>query len=599
MNNFSRRISEVPPRVWILLGLVVLTLAIYGQTAWHPFISADDDELVYENSHVRIGLTWENIRWAFSSTSGASFWHPLTWLSHMLDVELFGMNAGGHHLMSAGIHALNAIVLFLVLARMTGFPWRSAFVAGLFAAHPLHVESVAWVAERKDVLSTLFFFLSLWAYTKYAERPGKGRYGLVALCFALSLMSKPMGVTLPFVLLLLDYWPLGRIEGITTADENSAGKCPLVTWKRALLEKVPLLLMSATSAALTLSYEGDSMWATPWDALPIGYRGANAVVSYGLYLWKTVWPVDLAVFYPHPGREIAMWKVGVSGLFLSAATVLAVRFGKRRPYLPVGWFFYLGTLVPVIGLIQVGTQGMADRYSYVPLTGVFLAGVWALADGISKWRFRPIGLVVGATALVALTAVAWDQTRYWKDDVKLYSRGLEVTGKNRMGLNILGAAYDKQGQTREAIDCYLQSLRINSGDATAWTRLAGVYYKTGQIPQAIAGYLEALRAKPGFVVAWNNLGLVYGGLGQHAKAIEMFNEAVRLKPGYAEGWYNLGAAHFNLGQPIQAISDYREAVRLKPDFASAWMNMGAAYEQIGNQRDAEVCYQEARRLNMK
>ncbi len=579
------------------MGLVALTFGIYGQTVWHPFINLDDEVLIYGNPHVRSGLRWENILWAFTSTSGASFWHPLTWLSHMLDVELFGMNAGGHHLMSVGIHALNAMVLFLVLARMTGFPWRSAFVAALFAVHPLHVESVAWAAERKDVLGALFFLLSLWAYTRYVERPGVCRYGWVALCFALSLMSKSMGVTLPFVLLLLDYWPLRRIEGITPVGEDSDGKCPHVTWKRALLEKVPLFLMAAVSVALTLSYEGDSTWVTPWDALPIGYRVANAVVSYALYLWRTVWPVDLAVFYPHPGREIAMWKVGISGLFLSVATVLAVRFGKRRPYLPVGWFYYLGTLVPVIGLVQVGSQAMADRFTYIPLIGIFILIVWGVPEAIGRLRHRNYFLgSLGGAILLALSAAAWLQNGYWRDTIALYSRAQDVTENNWFAMNGLGVVYAELGQTQEAIVFYREALRLKPKVPEILANLGAAYDRIGDSFHALEIYREALRLKPGDPKTRHDIGLVYARLGQFQQAIANFREALRIKPDYPNAWNNMGLSYDRLGQSRQAIEYYREALRLKPDFSNAWYNMGVSYEKLGQSREAASCFQNARQI---
>ncbi len=602
MTGFPRRISEVPPRAWILLGLLALTFGIYGQTAWHPFINLDDESLIYGNPHVQSGLTWENILWAFTSTSGASFWHPLTWLSHMVDVELFGMNAGGHHLMSAGIHALNAMVLFLVLARMTGSTWRSAFVAALFAVHPLHVESVAWAAERKDVLSALFFLLSLWAYTRYAERPGGGRYGLVALCFALSLMSKPMAVTLPFVLLLLDYWPLRRIKGMAPEGSGDIGKSPTVQTSRILWEKIPLLVMAAGSLIMTLGYERGtgSSWLVSLENYSLWVRSANAVVSYGLYLWKTVWPVDLAVFYPHPGREIAMWKVGVSGLFLSVATVLAVRFGKRRPYLPVGWFFFLGTLIPVVGLVQVGSQAMADRYTYIPLIGIFLLTAWAVPEFLLNWRPASRLLWIPGCAVVgALAVTAWGDVGFWQDSVSLHSRAAAVVEWNWLALNNLGALSLKSGRALEAERYLKESVRIRPDYVEAWSNLAMAYNELDYPKLAVEAAKESVKRKPDFAEAWLNMGVAYVKMDHLREAIACYREALRYKPGLVEAWYNLGAVYSFLGQPLEAIPYYRETVRLKPDFANAWMNMGAAYEKIGNQRDADACYQEARRLNTK
>jgi hypothetical protein len=546
MTDFSRRISEVSPRMWILLGLAVLTFAIYGRTAWHPFIDLDDDLLVSGNPRVRSGLTWENLLWAFTSTSGASFWHPLTWLSHMLDVELFGMNAGGHHLVSVFLHAMNAMVLFLVLARMTGFPWRSAFVAALFAVHPLHVESVAWAAERKDVLSTLFFLLSLWAYARYAERPGRGRYGLIALFFALSLMSKPMGVTLPFALLLLDYWPLRRIEGITKTDEDSAGKCPHVTWKRTLLEKIPLLLMSAVSAALTLSHEGDTTWVMSLDALTIGFRISNSLVSYVTYLGKMAWPLNLSIFYPHPAfvhSDIPAWQVVVAALLLGAISFFVLWQGKRRPWLAVGWYWYLGTLIPVIGLVQVGAQAMADRFTYVPLIGIFIMVAWNIPETLGGRRIQRLALAVaGGSVLGVFSVLAWLQVGYWHSDPILFTHALSVTEKNWV----------------------------------AWDKLGILYLRDGQYVDAVARFQESLRIKPDDFYAWNNLGVANLNLGLNSKAIENFRTALSIRPEYAKAHYNLGNALERQGNPDEAIAHFQEALRLNPEYALARQSLEIA-----------------------
>ncbi len=548
-----------------MLGLVALTFGIYGQTAWHPFINLDDDALIYGNPHVRNGLTWENILWAFTATSGASFWHPLTWLSHMLDVELFGMNAGGHHLMSAGIHALNAIVLFLVLARMTGFTWRSAFVAALFAVHPLHVESVAWVAERKDVLGALFFLLSLWAYTRYAERPGGGRYGLVALCFALSLMSKPMGVTLPFVLLLLDYWPLGRIEGMSPGGEGATGKFTPTPLNRILWEKIPLLLMAAGSAAMTLRYGEGTPWIGSLDEYPLWVRAANSVASYTTYLWKTVWPVNLAVYYPHLGREIPTWKVAAGSLFLIGVTFFVLRFGKRRPYLPVGWFFYLGTLVPVIGLVQVGEQAMADRYTYLPLIGVFIITAYGATEiaGGSLLRRRVLAGSI-SVALVLLITSACRQVGYWSDDAVLFRHAVDCTDSNWFAMTNLGADLEEQGRREEAINLYRQALRIQPRYPLANFNMGVALSRTGRKAEAISYYFAAIRLQPGYAMAFNNIGAIFLEQGRPMDAIQYLLTATQLDAGCADAFANLGFAMEKLGRRDEAIRYYAQSLYLRP-----------------------------------
>ena len=562
MTGFPRRISEVPPQVWILLGLVALTFGIYGQTAWHPFIDLDDEALIYGNPHVRSGLTWENMLWAFTETTGVSMWHPLTWLSHMLDVELFGMNAGGHHLMSAGIHALNAMVLFLVLARMTGFPWRSAFVAALFAVHPLHVESVAWAAERKDVLSTLFFLLSLCAYVRYAERPVLRRYLGVVVFLGMSLMSKPMAVTLPFVLLLLDYWPLGRIEGMTPKEEGALVKFPPAPMTRILWEKVPLLAVAAGSVAVTLGAGEGSSWVRSLESFPLWVRAANAVASYGTYLCKTAWPTSLAVFYPHPGRGIALWEVAAWGAFLAGATFSVVRLWKRRPYLTVGWFFYLGTLVPVIGLVQVGSQAMADRFTYVPLIGIFLMVAWGIPKMVSPARRYVAGALAG-TGVLVLATIAWVQTSYWQNPVSLYSHAVQVSNNNWF----------------------------------AWYNLGISESRLGRYANALVAFQETVRIKPYQADAWNGMGICYRHLRWSGKAIDAYREAIRIRPAYAEAWNNLGNIYQDLGEDSQAIEAYREALRIRPDLADVWFSLGKVLLKRGEMEPAKEVYQHLLQLD--
>lgn len=596
VTGLPRRISEVPTQVWILLGLIALIFAIYGQTAWHPFVNLDDEALIYGNPHVRNGLTWENILWAFTSTSGASFWHPLTWLSHMLDVELFGMNAGGHHLMSAGIHALNAMLLFLVLVRMTGSMWRSAFVAALFAVHPLHVESVAWAAERKDVLSTLFFLLSLWAYARYAERPDTWRYIGVVLFFGMSLMSKPMAVTLPFVLLLLDYWPLGRIE--RTPHEGARGErtCAQVPWGRILWEKVPLLLMTAGSVAVTLSYEAGNPWIVSLENYPLWIRVGNAVVAYATYLWMTVWPASLAVFYPHPGRGIALWKIAAGGLFLAGATLFVVRVRRRRPYLPVGWFFFLGTLVPAIGLVQIGSQAMADRFTYVPLIGVFVAFAWTASV---SWERRgghsSLAAILAVSILLVLTLTARHQVTYWKDNQTLYEHALAVTSDNWLIQNNLGVELKRQSRYDDAIDHFLKAIRIRSDAALAYEGLAESLTAKGRFDQAKPFFLEAIRLNPANASLRISLGNALYARRNLDEAAIQYKEALRIRANDFISSYNLANVVAEQGRLEEAAILYRDALRIRPDSAHAHNDLGDVLHRMGRRDEALFHFRQALR----
>ena len=416
--------------------LVVATLAVYAQVIRHDFVNFDDDKYVYENSHVRSGLTWKGIAWAFTTTVGGN-WHPLTWLSHMLDCELFGLNAGYHHLVNVLLHILNSFLLLLVLEKMTGAFWRSATVAALFALHPLHVESVAWVAERKDVLSTLFFMLILWAYVPYAERPSRKRYGLICAFLVLGLMAKPMLVTVPFVLLLLDYWPLERLQldeskgsDGTRGRPGRSGGGRKQAALRLIAEKVPLLALVAVSSAVTFVAQQRVGAMSMGTSVPLSGRIANALVSYFAYIGKMFWPSHLAVFYPYR-HAVPAWEWAGAALLLVGLSIIVVLAGQRRRYLSVGWFWYLGTLVPVIGLVQVGAQSMADRYTYVPLIGLFLIAVWGAADLTAVWSRGRTGLrALSGVVIVGCMVATSFQVGTWKNGLTLFGHALKVTKAN-------------------------------------------------------------------------------------------------------------------------------------------------------------------------
>ena len=421
----------MPQRRWKIIAclfLVVATLATYGDLRTHQFINFDDDIYVTGNPPVQDGLTLKGLTWAFTTMHGG-LWIPLTWLSFMVNSQLFGLHPGGFLLTNLLFHIANALLLFLWLLYLTRTLGCSFLVAALFALHPLHVESVAWATERKDVLSTFFWLLTMWAYVWYAERPRLGRYLLILVCFSLGLMAKPMLVTLPFVLLLLDYWPLGRLRLKGPAAAAASPKPgPGVTIKRLVWEKSPLFVISALSIVVTFYAQKEAGAISTLQTLPIANRLANAMVAYGSYLGKMFWPAHLAVFYPHPGHNLPIWQALAAGLALAVLTLLALRQARRHPYLLVGWLWYLGTLLPVIGLVQVGGQAMADRYTYVPFIGLFIVVVWGMADLAARWRAPKFLLPVGAgVVLSALMVCTWVQVSYWRDSITLYEHTLEVT----------------------------------------------------------------------------------------------------------------------------------------------------------------------------
>ncbi len=574
------KIPRHKPPYLVVVGLAILILSVYWQVGGFSSVGFDDDLYVYENPHVQKGLTQEGVSWSFT-TFHASNWHPVTWISHMADVELFGSNAGWHHRMNVLFHLLNTLLLYLVFWRMTGRLWHSAFVAALFGVHPLHVESVAWIAERKDLLSTLFWILTMGVYLRYVRRPSLRRYLPVAIFFTLGLMCKPMGVTLPFVLLLMDWWPLRRMTPLDSSDfrpwHYSLSACSRLAW-----EKVPLLGLSAISCFITFLAQSRAGAVRSLDFMPFGLRISNAFVSYVSYLGQMVWPSSLAMFYPHPASiatqaSIPVWKIMGAALLLCGFSFLIMRQGQRRPYLPVGWLWYVGTLVPVIGLVQVGNQAMADRYTYVPLIGVFIAIAWGISELFSRIRFRRLALgVLGGAVVTTLSLVAWNQAGYWRNNVTLFSRMLAVTQDNWLAWNNLGLTYDELGQPEKAIDHFREALRIRPGYADAWYNLGVAYGKLGQPEQAIVYFREALRVRPDYTKAWNNLGAAYHELGQAEQAILYYRKALQTKPDYADAWYNLGIAYAECGRLHQAVSCFREALRFKPDFKEAQQNLDAA-----------------------
>jgi protein O-mannosyl-transferase len=476
----------------LCLGLTLATLAVFWQVRDHEFITYDDYEYVLENPHVRYGLSRDGILWAFTSVH-ASNWHPLTWLSHMLDCELYGLNPSGHHLNNFLFHVANTLLLFLLLRRVSGAVWRSFLVAALFALHPLHVESVAWVAERKDVLSGFFWILSLWAYAYYAERGGGPRYALCLLLFLVGLLAKPMLVTLPFVFLLLDFWPLGRLHH----------------GKKIILEKVPFFLLSLASSVMT--YLVQERWGSVSVQIPLPVRAENAVFSYAHYLVKMVFPYPLSFFYPHPMDSLSAYQVAGALLLLACITYLTFRFSSKIPYLTLGWLWYLGTLVPVIGLVQVGSHAMADRYTYIPLIGPFIALSWGTAHLMRKWtRLKGPLTLFWMCGVAALMILSHSQAGTWKDSITLYTHAIRVTAGNGVAHMNLGNVFARQGRLDEAEWHIREALKVRPEDAAAHNNLANVLVRRGRVEEGIRHYREALRIRPDFTQARINLDLTLG-----------------------------------------------------------------------------------------
>jgi len=544
--------------------LVLATLAVYWPVQQFDFVDFDDDIYITENPVVINGLTPEGFRWAFSSFHAGN-WHPLTWLSHMLDCELFGRNPGKHHFINLLFHMANSLLLFLVFRKMTGGFWQSALTAAFFALHPLHVESVVWLAERKDVLSTFFWMLTMLSYAAYVERTGAFRYLLVFVCLVLGLMSKPMLVTLPFVLLLMDYWPLRRIRFQRSGSQLSDTAMPPI---RLLLEKVPLFAVVLLSSVVTFNAQQHGGAVKSLEVFPLGARIANSVVSYISYIIKMIWPAKMAILYPYP-QEIAWWKVAGASAILVAITVAVIRVAVKKPYAAVGWFWYLGTLVPVIGLIQVGNQSMADRYTYVPLVGIFIMIVWGLSDLSAHSRHRNKWLPVSAAgSIMVVMAVTMNQVTYWKNSISLYEHALAVTSDNYAIHNNLGYVLAEQGRTAEAIRHYREALRIRPGFSSAHINLGLALAKREWIEEAIYHYQEALRLKPDSAKAYNNLGAALEKQGRYDEAVTHFHEALRIQPGQAGVQNNLGVVYGRLGRYDEAVKQFLTVLQKHPGDAA-------------------------------
>ena len=584
--------------VALCLLLVLLTVLVYNPVARHQFVNFDDDRYITGNAHVKAGLSWATVTWAFRSTEQAN-WHPLTWLSHALDVQLFGMNPAGHHGVNMLWHACNVVLLFLLLWRATGFAWRSLMVAALFAVHPMNVESVAWVSERKSLISTCFFFLAIMAYGWYVRKPGFRRYAVVTLMFALGLLAKPMIITLPFVLLALDYWPLGRMNLFGRAEDQSGGvrfSLPVEPLGRLVLEKLPLLVLSAASAVITVfaqksgrAVRGDYSFAVMLE---------NALLSYARYIGKAVWPSRLALYYPYDSSPRG-WLVAASAGFLLFVTA-SVLLSRRHRYLAVGWFWYLGILFPVIGLVQIGDAGMANRYSYIPFVGLFVIVVWGLSDWAVGHAISTRYLAVAAVLIIAaFSVITRIQIGYWRDSVALWTHTIEVTGPNFVAQDNLGAALLAQGRSDDAIPHFRAAAEINPQDPISQLNVGLYEHQHGKMKEAIPRYLFVVGRTPDpdlQVSALGNLGSAYRMIGDYAHARASYETALRLAPDNTFALVGLGLVEEETGDVTGAANSFHRLVGLQPTDVG-YLLLARSLAQSGQLDQSQAASQLARQIS--
>ena len=619
--EFFNRQPEKDPSLrfasfYVCLALVAITWFVFGQTLRHDFVNLDDHVYVYQNPQITRGLTPDGLIDAFTHAHARN-WHPLTTISHMLDCQLYGLQAGWHHFTNVLLHTVAVLLLFLVLNKMTGGFWQSAFVASLFAIHPLHVESVAWVSERKDVLSAVFFMLTLGAYVRYVRKPSVGRYLTVAFLFALGLMSKPMLVTLPFMLLLLDYWPLGRIRSETSHVERprpGVGGRALAnqssrkaTVRQAVVislvaEKIPLFALSALSCAATLLAQVYSTEAI--EQLPFMWRLNTAAVSYVAYIWQMLWPTRLAAFYPHPNDQLPFWQVLLAIAFLISVSLSAILWRKERPYIFTGWFWYVGMLVPVIGIVQAGEQARADRYTYLPQIGLYMLIAWGITDlmalimtskfgsrraatglgpikrgsrrvgtdGAQFRGYKPFCIAIAAAVIIMLSWRAFVQTSYWRNSETLWTHALAVTSNNDAAHNNLGYLLLQRSELDSAISHFETAMKIRSRTAAAHYNLGGALIE-------------------------NNLANALARKGLLDEAIGHYEKAVKLRPDYGDPYFNLGSVLFQQGRTDDAIAQWQKALATQPNDAGFHTALGNAFLKKGLQKDAIAEYEHAARIS--
>jgi len=579
--------------VVLCLLLVAATLAVYNPVNRNAFVNFDDDHYITGNPHVLEGLDWGTVKWAFTNYYEAN-WHPLTWISHALDARLFGLNPVGHHYVNVFLHALNAVLLFLLLQSATGFTWRSLMVAALFALHPVNVESVAWASERKNVLSMMFLLLALQAYAWYVRRPTRGRYALVAGLFACGLMSKPQVITLPFLLLLWDYWPLGRYESMRGEPARQLARA-----RALLLEKLPLFLMALASAVVTMQAQKAGGAIHSAIIYPFYLRLENAIVSYSRYIGKAFWPTQLSPLYPHPLDLLRFWQVIASVVFLLLATTLVVR-NRRHGYLVTGWFWFLGALVPMIGLVQVGEQAMADRYAYLPFVGLFVVVCWGVAEWGESRKMSAIWLAVPALAVIAaLSVLTYRQIGYWRDSETLWSYALRVTTVRSYKAHFnLAVTYDGEGRYDEAVQQFREAIDPRDDDPRIHLGL-GIYdQRHGHAQEAIEEYQTALRLSSDEAMsadALTNLGSAYQQLQDYVRAKESFAAALRIDANKPAALVGMGLLAQKTGDLEGAIAQYSHAMSISPT-AVGYVLLGRALEKAGRGGESKVAIDKARQL---
>jgi protein O-mannosyl-transferase len=622
--------------VAVSLCLAAAVILVYGKAKNFDFVGYDDELYVTQNQYVQKGISLEGIKWAFTTFRSAN-WHPLTWLSHMLDCELYGLNPTGHHWTSIELHIANTLLLFFILFKMTGTLWQSAFAAALFALHPLHVESVAWVSERKDVLSTFFGLLCIGAYCLYVKKSSVPYYMLAVSLLILGLMAKPMLVTLPFVLLLLDFWPLKRMQFQRNFIPNSIKPIEKVIRSncRIIIEKIPFFILVGGACIVTFFAQKSEGAVKALWALPMKYRIENAVVSYVTYIFKAIWPHKLAVFYPHPGNTLPWWQFAGGALLIIAVCYGGIKSAKKYPYILVGTLWYLGTLVPVIGLVQVGDQAMADRYTYIPLIGIFIIVSWGISDlfkligdqrlGVgspvfaqrampgkqkseilsgatklfNKRRFRKI--FFGISALIILFALSWTsflQLNTWKNGITLFEHAVSVTKNNYQAYNNLGKAYESTDLDK-ALFHYKAALNINPNDAAALYNQGTIYEKKGRLDEAISHYSKALQVNPNYFEALNNLGLIFYDQGNYDRAVLYFKKAIKTKSKKSSARMNLANVLFLQSKPDEAVSQYQKILQTDPANADVHYNLACVLYSQNKINEAVSHYKKTLKIDPK
>jgi len=596
-------------KLTLSLLLILATITLYNAVARAPFLNLDDDIYVTQNPEVRSGLNRSAIVWAFTTTT-ATNWHPLTWISHEIDCQIFGLNPAGPHMVNVLLHAVNAALLFLILAAATGMIWRSLMVAALFALHPLNVESVAWIAERKNVLSMFFFLLALAAYGWYARNPKFGRHLTVTILYALALMAKPQVITFPFALLLLDYWPLRRIKGESEGGESEGAPhnapfalCGFVPWKKLIWEKIPWFVLSAASAVITMKAQSTARH----EGIPVWLHLANAAFAYAKYIGKTFWPAHLAPLYPHPGGAISAAGAAMSAVAIIAVSILAVIFRNRRFFF-VGWFWFLGTVVPMVGLVQVGVQAMADRYAYIPAIGIFVIVCWGIADFL-RLSARPLEapppraqsvLLVGLSVIVlsALSFALRRQVNFWTDNLTLWQHTLAVTEKNFIAEDNVATALLAKGRTDEAIEYFRRAQAIRPGDPISKMNIASYEQQHGNLRDAIVGYDQVMRLTESpqlLTLAHANRGYAYLMSNEVDKAKEDFEAALAQQPANSAAYLGLGLVERRAGNWQQAARDFERSAEIQPT-PMAYQQLADALDTAGQKNAAEAARAQAAKL---